>query len=457
MIRIMTERSRLADLMACPACGGRLTASGCLACRIDFPTVGDVPWMMPEPRTTLIEWRGRLHYLLAHYASEAARQRAALEQAPQGARTRCRLAHVANALDDQAHRIRELMAPLGLAGRTEAHAVHVGLGTELPLNQGLSSYYTNLHRDWCWGESENAGELAAVMAALASDRRPQRVLVLGAGAARLAYDLHCALQPGLTVALDFNPLFMLAARRILGGQALELYEFPIAPRTIADHAVLRKLSAPAAAPPGLELLLANASSPPFQAGRFDLVLTPWFIDVAGEPIAIQLRRINRLLAPEGQWLNHGSLAFANGSPADALSLEELLDSLPGAGFARAEPREAQLPYLASPASRHARLETVITFAARKERDVAAPAPGRALPDWLRQSDLPVPALPQFRAQSLSTRVYAFLLAMIDGERTIRDMARLMEQQKLMTAADAEPAIRRFLARLLEQVEQRPGF
>ena len=419
--------------------------------------VGDIPWMMPEPRAALIEWRGRLHYLLTHYAAEATRQRAALGQAPQGGLTRRRLEYVANALDDQANRIRALMTPLGLAGRAEAHAVHVALGTELPLSQGLSSYYTNLHRDWCWGEAENAAGLAAVMGALPDGQRPQCVLVLGAGAARLAYDFHCALQPGLTVALDFNPLFLLAACRILAGESLELYEFPIAPRTIADHAVLRRLAAPTKAPPGLELLLADASSPPFQPGRFDLVLTPWFIDVAGEPVVHLQRRINCLLAPGGLWINHGSLAFADGTPAEALSLEELLEALPVAGFARTVAREAQLPYLSSPASRHARLETVITFGARKERDIEAPAPGRAVPDWLRQSDLPVPALPQFRAQSLSTRVYAFLLAMIDGERTIRDMARLMEQQKLMTAADAEPAIRRFLTRLLEQVEQRPGF
>lgn len=98
----------------------------------------------------------------------------------------------------------------------------------------------------------------------------------------------------------------------------------------------------------------------------------------------------------------------------------------------------------------------ITFCARKEQDVEVPPSGREVPDWLRHDDLPVPALPQFRAQSLSTHVYAFLLAMIDGERTIRDMARLMEQQKLMTAVDAEPAIRRFLIRALEQTDQRPG-
>ncbi|MBM2853119.1 MAG: hypothetical protein HW417_47 [Steroidobacteraceae bacterium] len=457
MIHVMTERPRLAELMACPACGGRLTGSGCLSCRLDFPTVGGIPWLMPEPRIALIEWRGRLHYLLTHYATEAGRRRAALAQDSLSVLTRRRLEHVAAALDDQASRIRELMTPLGLAARNEAHAVHVALGTELPLNQGLSSYYTNLHRDWCWGDAENAAGLAAVMGALPEGRRPERVLVLGAGAARLAWDFHCAMQPGLTVALDFNPLFLLAARRILDGKALELYEFPIAPRTIADHAVLRRLEAPTSTPAGLELLLADASSPPFQPGCFDIVLTPWFVDVAGEPVARLLQRINRLLAPDGLWINHGSLAFADGAPGDALSLEELLDALPAAGFAQTEAREAQLPYLSSPASRHARLETVITFATRKERDIEAPAPGRSVPDWLRQSDLPVPALPQFRAQSLSTRVYAFLLAMIDGERTIRDMARLMEQQKLMTAADAEPAIRRFLMRALEQADQRPGF
>ena len=100
------------------------------------------------------------------------------------------------------------------------------------------------------------------------------MLVLGAGAGRLAYDLHQALKPPLTVALDFNPLFLLAASRILAGPPLELYEFPIAPRSIADHAVLRRHEAPAPPAAGFELVLADASSPPFLPGRFDLVLTP---------------------------------------------------------------------------------------------------------------------------------------------------------------------------------------
>ena len=449
--------ARIAELLACPTCGTRLTGAACLACRVDFPSIGGIPWLMPEPRLALTEWRGRLHHLLSHYSVEATRQRAGLDGPGMTQMTRTRIERVAAALDDQATRIRALMAPLGIAGRNEAAAVHAALGTELPVRQGLTTYYPNLHRDWCWGEEENRASLEAVVACLPATGAPARLLVLGAGACRLAYDLHQLLRPSLTVALDFNPFFLLAAARILAGPPLELYEFPIAPRSLDDHARLRRHAAPEAPAPGFVPVLADASAPPFLAGRFDLVLTPWFIDVAGESVARISQRVNALLAPGGHWINHGSLAFADAAPAEAWSLEELVDSLPSAGFARAEPRETRQTYLASPASRHARIESVVTFCALKEADLPAPPAGRELPPWIRQADLPVPVLPQFRAQALSTRVYAFLLAMVDGERTIRDMARLMEQQKLMPAEDALPAIRGFLARAFREADGRPQF
>jgi uncharacterized protein YbaR (Trm112 family) len=79
--------ARLAELLACPSCGTRLTGASCLACRLDFPEIGGIPWLMPEPRLALTEWRGRLHHLLTHYATEAARQRSAPAPAP-----RCDLA-----------------------------------------------------------------------------------------------------------------------------------------------------------------------------------------------------------------------------------------------------------------------------------------------------------------------------------------------------------------------------
>ena len=116
-----------------------------------------------------------------------------------------------------------------------------------------------------------------------------------------------------------------------------------------------------------------------------------------------------------------------------------------------------MPYMRSPASRHSRVESVITAAFCKRREVEPPARMASLPDWLVRDDLPVPALPGFREQALSTRVYAFIMAMIDGKRTLRDMAALMEEQRLMTATDALPAIRRFLARMQADSERRANF
>ena len=118
----------LAGLLACPTCGTALAGASCLSCRVDYPAIGGIPWLMPEPRLALAEWRGRLHHLLSHYAEESRRQRAALGRAAGASRTRQRIEHVADALDDQARRIRALMQPLGIERRSEAHAVHVALG-----------------------------------------------------------------------------------------------------------------------------------------------------------------------------------------------------------------------------------------------------------------------------------------------------------------------------------------
>ena len=236
------------------------------------------------------------------------------------------------------------------------------------------------------------------------------------------------------------------------GRSVELYEFPIAPRGIEDHAVLRRLSAPAPARPGLELVAADALQPPFADGAFDTVVTPWFIDIIGEPFARVAARVNLALKPGGRWINYGSLAFSRAAHAERLSLEEVTELMPKAGFADFQAREAAIPYMHSPASRHARLENTISWVTNK---VAAPAEApraRAVPEWLLQPEMPVPRTPALEMQAISGRVHAFLLALINGERSMRDMARILVEQRLMPAQEAESQVRLFLARLHEESE-----
>jgi hypothetical protein len=311
------------------------------------------------------------------------------------------------------------------------------------------TYYPNLHRDWCWGDDENAAVLELVRSGFAERENNATVLVLGSGAGRLAYDIHHTFTPNLTVALDFNPFFQLAAKEILGGQSLALYEFPLAPRTLRDHAILRDLEAPAPARPGLELVLGDVLRPPFRHSAFDVVVTPWLIDIVPEDLGTLARRINALLTPGGLWINVGSLAFTEMPPARQYSPEECAAVLEQTGFAPPAMTEAEIPYMCSPASRHGRREQVLAWHASKASKTRAAPRHEALPDWLVKGAEPVPLLDAFRTQATTTRIYAGLMGLIDGRRSVRDMAKVLVDQRLMGPSEAEPAIREFLTRMYD--------
>jgi len=426
----------------------------CAGCSSGYPVIGDIPWLFPEPRQALSEWRGRLGMLTQYLASEAAAMRAGLAVAAEGSATRRRLEYVASAHEDQVHRLKTLLAPLGLEQSVVPEPVHQALGTRLPLEQGLTNYYVNLHRDWAWGDEENAAGLAEVVQVLGGRATGLgRTLVHGAGAGRLAYDLHAAGDSPLTVATDFNPLLLIVAREMFAGRSVELHEFPIAPRTVEDHAVLRRLVSPGPARAGLQLVAADALQAPFRDGAFDTVITPWFIDIIGEPLARTAARINAALKPGGRWINTGSLAFSRAAHEERVGLEEVRELLPQSGFSAPRLRETTVPYMRSPASRHSRQENVVTWVVEKLSPAAQVPRARVLPEWLLQPDRPVPRTRAFEMQAISSRIHAFMLALINGERSMRDMARMLVEQRLMSADEAEDQVRIFLARLHEDTEK----
>jgi len=273
--------------------------------------------------------------------------------------------------------------------------------------------------------------------------------VLGAGAGRLAYDLHMHTAATATVALDFNPLLMLLADRIARGERVELYEFPIAPRGAEDQAPLRALAAPAPARDGFHCVLGDAHRPPFRRASFGTVVTPWLVDILPDRFDALCARINALLAPGGRWLNFGSLSFHVADAAARYGLDECTAVIEENGFAPPVVAEHEIPYLCSPASRHGRRERVVSWRAEKREDVKKPPRHEALPDWIVRGSDPVPLVESFRVQALSTRVHAFIMSLIDGRRSIKDMAKVIAEQQLMSEEEAEPAVRSFLIKMYD--------
>ena len=447
------------DLLACPRCDTKLGKAGdslqCKSCRTEFPALDGVPFLFADPGVALDEWRQRYHARLRGIETRHAALTSAIDDAPIEA-TKSRLVHEREALERHTDELRSLLKPLDVVTMAADHNTYLALRTRLPEDQGLITYYANLHRDWCWGDEENQRSCDLVASAI-GEADPGTLLVLGAGGGRLAYDLHQRLDHETTIAVDFNPLLMLAAERLSNGETLSLHEFPIAPRRAADVAVARTLQAPEPAREGLHFVLANALRSPLVPGAIDTLVTPWLVDVIDEPLATQARRWNRLLAPGGRWIWFGSHAFRSGSVAEHLSVEESVAIIESSGFSDVTVSEADIPYMVSPANRHAREERVVVISMTKQADVAAPDRHVALPDWLVQTDLSVPTSASFQSQGMTSRIQAFFFSMIDGQRSLEDMGLLMEQERLMSKEEGVASLRNFLIRALAESEGYSAF
>ena len=354
-------------------------------------------------------------------------------------------------------KLKDLLQPLDVASLTGNYQTYLALRTRLPTDQGLNTYYANMHRDWSWGDEENRASIEQIQTVLQGNTTLGNVLVLGAGAGRLAYDLHQQLDCASTIAMDFNPLLMLVASTVTAGKTLELYEFPIAPLGLEDDAVLRTLSAPEPVRDDFHLVLGDALRPPFPPGSFDTVVTPWLIDIITEDLPLLAARINGLLADNGRWLNFGSLTFSSPERSRRYSTEETVAIVAQQGFSEPVTAEQTIPYMCSPASRHGRQETVLTFSASKEKNARKPDRYQALPEWIVTGKEPVPLSQSFRTQAMTTQIYTFIMSLIDGKRSIKDMAKVLEQQKLMSRAEAEPAIRTFLTKMYDDARKQSGF
>lgn len=446
--------------LACPRCGGGLAASGgdtpgaapdavCRGCAIAFPAVGAVPCLVPEPALWRALWAQHLEEYLAVSAARVAEINAERVADGLSPRTRARLIAMMGAIGAERETIERLLSPV-----RQGLPVPPGLTPPAPAGRrdlAVLHGFETLFRDWAWGEDESARSLAIVQRLAASgwgDGPGSTVAIFGAGAGRLAADVHRALSPVRTLAFDINPLPLLVAAEVAGGGAVDLHEFPVGPREAASAVVERRLRCPFPVGEGLTFVLADALRAPLASGAVDVVITPWFIDAVDADVRVTAAAVGRVLRPGGAWINVGPLRFTG--PASRLySIEEVLEIVAGSGFELGPEVREQVPYFASPASGSHRLEVVYGFSARRGPGVtpAADAAPRPEPAWLADTTRPVPASPQVAILQRSAAFTAGILALVDGRRSIADMAQILGQSWGAEPRALEDQLRAFLLRL----------
>jgi len=273
-----------------------------------------------------------------------------------------------------------------------------------------------LYRDWA--ESEENREALACVSSVLDDTPLGRVLVIGAGAGRLAYDLHRARDARSTIALDIDPLVALVAQRMASGHSLALTEARSNATEMTRFGRLRTLRAPGGAVERFHVLLANGLRPPLREGVFDTVLTPWFIDVVPPDLRDFIGVLHRLLAPGGRWINYGPLLFPPERPAAyRYTREEVLGIAQAAGFQVTHQADQMVRFAYSPLAGRGRLEHCIAFSASKTTPRADA--------WLQLPYLPIPDFPGREQVRHESAAFNAIIALCDGRRSIDDVARAL--------------------------------
>jgi len=308
-------------------------------------------------------WRKQLGLILrrASQTIEALSEEAAQPGVRES--TRARLRELARAIAEQADDFKVAVGP-SLGGSLPPEE-----GVGLP--RGATNNIGYLFRDWAWSggnDDENRRALAAIRR-VSHGQTLGRVLVLGAGACRLAYDLHVHCGGTETAVVDIDPYLLLIAAAVIRGVDVHLTETNANATTLVSVSRRWRLAAPAGplAPQHFRFFLADGTAPPFDVGSFDTVVTPWFVDQVPLDLRELLGRIHALLAPGGRWINRGPLLYR----PDLLSIgqwyaqEEIFELAASAGFRMGAWESASESNVVSQLTGRGLVENVVTFEARR--------------------------------------------------------------------------------------------
>lgn len=443
----MNFTDALCEVLACPESAQTLVLQDNTLVSEDgqyqYPLINGVPWLLPHPENSLMDWSVKLNHFNQVLLAEVNDLQNELEAVEPVVQDRFRRLILGK--EKFIKCVSELMLPL-VVTQAANKTVYDALRDRAPSTQNLLSYEANLYRDWVWGEEENKISADLVASALAPVD-VGKMIVLGAGAGRLALDLHASLSPTMTVATDINPLLVFAANHLLSGKQLALPEFPQHPRKSEFVALEHIIDGAKSRPENFHLLFGDANRPAFKKGAFDTVVTPWLIDIQPYILPKFLRQLNQHLKCGGSWVNFGSLVFNQRRDAHCYTIEEVQAVARQHGFEISAIEEHEIPYLKSPYNAGHRNEHIWLWRATKVEDVMPLEKPQALPSWLLDETKNVPAAGYMKSFLMTHHLYAELVSQVDGKTSLAAISQKMAKKHGVDNAESLHMVRKFFTDL----------
>jgi len=446
-----TEVESLLHAVLCPRCSADIDLGAptlrCRKCGQAYPRLGRIPVLLSEPFAHLASCRRQLDHLERQVKRTVQDIREQLQASDLLPATRRRCETTIEGIAGQLADVRAILEPrLPATIRPE--------GPDWPEQApAILHHLPYLYRDWGWPpepEGENEQALSMVEEVL-GNTGPGRTLVMGAGACRLAYDIHHHHPDAEIMVMDLDPVLFAAAYAVTHGESLTIREANLEMGDLSQAVKEWSLTAPQGPVDDarFHFLMADAVDPPLNAGVFDTVLTPWFIDQGPEDVRDLIGTLHRMLKPGGRWVNLGPLKYDLDVPVSRrFAREELFDLAERAGFRMGPWKSAAVPYLVSRLNGRGKVEWVLAFSAtRLEAPETGSRPDVGPPPWLVFRHLPIP---MFEGQALfwsEASMIRMVVSSIDGRRTLDDIARLVAEradQPDISMAQVRAAVRQCL-------------
>ncbi len=450
----------LLHAVLCPRCSADLDLGAptlrCRRCGQVYPRLGCIPVLLSQPLAYLASCRRQLDRLEGQVERTVRDIREQLQAADVLPLTRKRCETTIDAIAGQLADVRAILEPgLPAVPRPETRPPR-GTPARAEAAPATLHHLPYLYRDWGWpsepdGENERALSMVEEML---GDAGPGRMLVMGAGACRLAYDIHQRHPDSEIMVMDLDPVLFATAHAVTHGESLTIREANLEMGDMTQAVKEWSLAAPQGPVDDarFHFVIADAVDPPLDAGGFDTVLTPWFIDQGPEDVRDLIGTLHRLLRPDGRWVNLGPLKYdLDVAVSRRFTRAELFDLAERAGFRVGPSKTATVPYLVSRLNGRGKVEWVLAFSATR---LEAPETGSRAdtgpPPWLVFRHLPIPT---FEGQALfwsEASMIRMVVSSIDGRRTLDDIARRVAEradQPDISMSQVRTAVRQCLQRV----------
>ncbi len=410
----------------------------------DFETFQGLPWLFDAAKAHKIQWQGKLNYYNSLLDQKIQFLPIQINNTADEI-TKIRLTTLYKGLVKQKSLVEALLPEL----KTQQDALLEAIQDRIPSSQFIGKYINNIFRDWAWGEKEIEAAVKHWLP-LFPKTEGLKFIFLGAGSCRLPLEIHKKLKPEFSIATDINPLLLTVADKLIKGEKIELVEFPqpvIEAKNVAiEHTLQNSLDKT----DNFHLVYADAINSPFKEKAFDVVATPWLIDIL--PISFQETaiRINNSLKDGGFWLNSGPLSYSAYEKEESITPDELASRLEKAGFSLEELISESLPYLQSKYSAQKREETVISFRAKKKTHEKRPKKYSFLPEYLTDITKPITATPELGRIYAQSEGDMQLLTLIDNKRSINDLADLIAKQSNVNQQEIVNSLIAYFVTLFER-------